>query len=51
MKGRLWIEGYEGHMNTGQDLDVFLKQEQLLSLQEPASLRADPYKIRYVIVV
>ena len=27
MKGRLWIEGYEAHLNTGKDMDVFLKHQ------------------------
>ena len=27
MKGRLWLEGYEGHLRTGQDMDVFLKHQ------------------------
>ena len=25
MKGRLWIEAYEGHLATGNDMDVYLK--------------------------
>ena len=27
MKSRLWIEGYEAHLNTGKDMDVFLKHQ------------------------
>ena len=27
MKGRLWLEGYEGHLRTGEDMDVFLKHQ------------------------
>jgi hypothetical protein len=27
MKGRLWIEGYEGHLMTGKPMDEFLKAQ------------------------
>ena len=27
MKGRLWIEGYEGHLSTGKAMDTFLKAQ------------------------
>ena len=27
MKGRLWIEAYEGHLATGNHMDVFLKAQ------------------------
>ena len=27
MKGRLWIEAYEGHLDTGKKMDVFLKAQ------------------------
>ena len=27
LKGRLWIEAYEGHLATGQTLDVFLPEQ------------------------
>lgn len=27
VKGRLWIEAYEGHLMTGKDMDVFLKHQ------------------------
>jgi hypothetical protein len=27
MKGRLWIEGYEGHLHTGKRMDEFLKAQ------------------------
>lgn len=28
MKGRLWIEAYEGHLETGRRMDVFLGEQQ-----------------------
>lgn len=27
LKGRLWIEAYEGHLTTGNDMDVYLKHQ------------------------
>lgn len=27
MKGRLWIEAYEGHLSTGKNLDHFLRHQ------------------------
>lgn len=28
MKGRLWIEAYEGHVATGNNMDVYLKHQE-----------------------
>ena len=27
MKGRLWIEGYEGHLTTGNNMDYYLRHQ------------------------
>jgi hypothetical protein len=27
MKGRLWIEGYEGHLATGRNMDFYLRHQ------------------------
>ncbi|CAB3997128.1 Hypothetical predicted protein [Paramuricea clavata] len=36
MKGRLWIEAYEAHFDTGEDMDVFLgEQKYTVASEEP----------------
>lgn len=34
IKGRLWIEAYERHLDTGNDIDVYLKHKKELSSSE-----------------
>ena len=33
MKGRLWIEAYEGHLTTGNNMDVYLKHQSNCAIQ------------------
>lgn len=40
IKGRLWIEAYERHLDTGKDIDVYLKHKEDLSSSEEQIFRS-----------
>ena len=41
MKGRLWIEAYEGHLNTGKDISFYLR-DQKSQQNQVRNQRQDP---------
>jgi hypothetical protein len=41
MKGRLWIEAYEAHFETGEDMDVFLGEQKYTAASEEHFYESD----------